>query len=162
MREKGVGRTDQPETFTLNAFYGAGGSYYNSYSPAPIWYSLSPAPNSNKTQTSTLAYFAKTWAYTVWMNNQLYLWDTQVQLYIFMAPSVKQVVGLVCGENGYTPPVPDWVNEGAIVGLQGGTEAVMNKYGELKKAGTKVAGLWLQDWVSKRKSLGFSRLWWNW
>ena len=39
VREKGVGRTDQPETFVLNLMYGAGKSYYNSYSPTPIWIS---------------------------------------------------------------------------------------------------------------------------
>lgn len=32
----------------------------------------------------------------------------------------------------------------------------------LKKSEAKITGLWLQDWVNKRKSLGFSRLWWNW
>jgi alpha-glucosidase len=25
-----------------------------------------------------------------------------------------------------------------------------------------IAGFWLQDWVGKRQSLGYSRLWWNW
>lgn len=64
--------------------------------------------------------------------------------------------------NGWTGPIPNWVNQGAIIGLQGGTTAVMNKYNQLKKSNTKMVGLWLQDWVNKRKSLGFSRLWWNW
>lgn len=64
--------------------------------------------------------------------------------------------------NGYTPPVPDWVNKGAIIGLQGGSESVSRKYGMLSRAGVKMGGLWLQDWVSKRKSRGYSRLWWNW
>ena len=30
--------------------------------------------------------------------------------------------------NGYTDPVPDWVNEGAILGLQGNTSNVLKKY----------------------------------
>ena len=38
----------------------------------------------------------------------------------------------------------------------------MEKYRIIKNAGGIVKGLWIQDWVSKRQSLGFSRLWWNW
>lgn len=46
--------------------------------------------------------------------------------------------------------------------MQGGTESVLKKYDVLHKSGSKIVGVWIQDWVNKRKSLGFSRLWWNW
>ncbi len=96
------------------------------------------------------------------MNNQILVWDNEIEVKIFLGESVKEVLKNIAQFNGYTPPVPDWVNEGAIIGLQGGTKAVMKKYEVLKKSGAKISGLWLQDWVNKRKSLGFSRLWWNW
>jgi hypothetical protein len=35
--------------------------------------------------------------------------------------------------NGYTGPVPDWVNSGAILGVQGGTDEVLRKYQVLEK-----------------------------
>ncbi len=81
---------------------------------------------------------------------------------MIVGDSLKQVVSQIAEFNGYTPPVPDWVNEGAILGLQGGTDAVRLKYNELKKAQAAIRGVWIQDWVSKRMSLGYSRLWWNW
>ena len=48
------------------------------------------------------------------------------------------------------------------MGLQGNTTNVIKKYNAIKKAGGIVKGLWIQDWVNKRQSLGNSRLWWNW
>lgn len=32
----------------------------------------------------------------------------------------------------------------------------------MQLAGSAITGVWLQDWVGKRMSLGYSRLWWNW
>ena len=58
VREKGVGRTEQPETTLLNLFYGAGGSYYGSYSPAPIWIS-----------SQKIGYLLDSYAYAAWINN---------------------------------------------------------------------------------------------
>ena len=39
---------------------------------------------------------------------------------------------------------------------------MLRKYEILKSHQVPIAGLWIQDWVSKRMSLGLSRLWWNW
>lgn len=64
--------------------------------------------------------------------------------------------------SGRMRPLPDWFNEGAIVGMQGGTEKVQQIQGELRRRGTPVAGFWLQDWVGKRKTRFGSQLWWNW
>lgn len=65
---------------------------------------------------------------------------------------------------GRMKALPDWLNEGAIIGLQGGTERVQSVWQQVKDAGTPVAALWLQDWVGKRTTLGGagSQLWWNW
>ena len=60
------------------------------------------------------------------------------------------------------PKLPDWMNRGAIIGMQGGTKTVLEKFEALKKSGTPMAGFWLQDWVGKRKTSFGSQLWWNW
>lgn len=39
VREKGVGRGDQPETSLINFLHKASGTYYSTYCPMPIWYS---------------------------------------------------------------------------------------------------------------------------
>lgn len=79
----------------------------------------------------------------------------------------EHMLDLIEGFTAYTgrmQPLPDWMNEGAIVGLQGGTERVRGIWDQLKAQDTPIAALWLQDWVGKRTTLGGtgSQLWWNW
>jgi alpha-glucosidase len=96
------------------------------------------------------------------MNNKILVWNSNVKMTIISRKSYKELVARISDYNGYTPVVPKWVNAGAIVGLQGGTTEVIKKYQLLKDAGTRITGLWIQDWVGKRISRGFSRLWWTW
>ncbi len=63
---------------------------------------------------------------------------------------------------GRMRPLPDWFNQGAVVGMQGGTDKVTAVQEELQRRGTPVAGFWLQDWVGKRQTSFGSQLWWNW
>ena len=58
--------------------------------------------------------------------------------------------------------LPDWFNEGAVIGLQGGTDKVNGILDELQARNTPVSGVWLQDWVGKRVTAAGSQLWWNW
>src|SRR5699024_2894540 len=60
------------------------------------------------------------------------------------------------------PELADWTGQGAIVGIQGGTEQVRNTLAELQEASTQVAGVWLQDWTGQRTTSFGDRLWWTW
>jgi len=60
------------------------------------------------------------------------------------------------------PPLPDWSQTGAIIGMQGGTAAVRSTLDELRGAGVPVAAFWLQDWVGQRQTSFGWQLWWNW
>jgi len=63
---------------------------------------------------------------------------------------------------GRMPPLPAWINGGAVVGLQGGTDAVTRKLDPILAHGAPVSAVWLQDWVGKRTTIVGSQLWWNW
>jgi alpha-glucosidase len=76
---------------------------------------------------------------------------------------------------GRMPELPDWIHEGPIVGMQGGTESrqeqegvdsgterVRRVWGELQDRDTPLAGFWLQDWVGIRVTDFGEQLWWNW
>jgi alpha-glucosidase len=63
---------------------------------------------------------------------------------------------------GRMDALPRWFHEGAIVGLQGGTEMVQEVYGELEKRDTPISAFWLQDWVGQRDTNIGKQLWWNW
>jgi len=76
---------------------------------------------------------------------------------------------------GRMPELPDWIHEGAIVGMQGGTEELQEREGvdsatervqrvweELDERDTPLAGFWLQDWVGVRITGFGEQLWWDW
>ncbi|KAG5055032.1 hypothetical protein JHK85_007542 [Glycine max] len=63
---------------------------------------------------------------------------------------------------GRLPELPEWIISGAIVGMQGGTDAVRHIWDELRTYDVPVSAFWLQDWVGQRETLIGSQLWWNW
>jgi len=64
--------------------------------------------------------------------------------------------------SGRMEPLPDWMNSGAIIGMQGGTDKVKSVFAKLQELEAPIAAFWLQDWVGKRQTALGSQLWWNW
>ncbi len=60
------------------------------------------------------------------------------------------------------PVLADWVQRGAVLGLQGGTDKVRQVVADMQAAGTKISAVWLQDWVGKRVTIFGEQLWWTW
>ncbi|HKH80277.1 MAG TPA: alpha-glucosidase, partial [Methylovirgula sp.] len=58
--------------------------------------------------------------------------------------------------------LPDWVHNGVIVALQGGTKVARPQFEELLKAEIPLAGLWIQDWMGIRITSAGVQLWWDW
>ena len=48
---------------------------------------------------------------------------------------------------GRLQAIPKWVDEGAIVGLEGGSDAVLAAIDTLDQGHVPVAGVWMQDWT---------------
>ena len=71
---------------------------------------------------------------------------------------------------GRLSPLPDWVGSGAVLGLQGGTAAVLQVIDQVETVWgnvSDVAAVWLQDWTGQRNFTGTTDLprmglWWNW
>ncbi len=63
---------------------------------------------------------------------------------------------------GRQPLLPDWVYDGQILGIQGGTKVMMDKYQKVKEHNGKVNGIWIQDWEGRRVTAVGKQLYWNW
>lgn len=70
---------------------------------------------------------------------------------------------------GPMQPLPDWISQGALLGLEGGTAAVLAAVDQAfawAGADAPLAGVWLQDWTGQRvftlPDLPRVGLWWNW
>ena len=58
--------------------------------------------------------------------------------------------------------IPDWIDNGILLGIQGGTEIVDEKLALMSSVGTRIAGIWIQDWSGKRITSFGKRVFWNW
>ena len=58
--------------------------------------------------------------------------------------------------------LPDWCREGMILGIQGGTQAILDKTFAMLDAGAKICGVWSQDWSGENITVMGKQVWWNW
>ena len=58
--------------------------------------------------------------------------------------------------------LPDWVHNGEILGVQGGTAIMDQKLQTALDHDMAVAGVWIQDWEGRRVTAVGKQLYWNW
>src|SRR5215207_37421 len=90
------------------------------------------------------------------------LWSRTLHAQILRGDSPTALIRAYTQYTGRMRPMPSWVDRGAIVGIQGGTDVVRQRVAALRAAGVPLAGVWLQDWVGQRVTSFGSRLLWNW
>ena len=155
--EGGVGRGHQPISGLVNTGSpGSAGNELTTYYAVPQYIS-----NHNKSlflENTDYSVFDLTDANQV----SVRVFSGEVTGRVLAGDSMLQLIERFTAYTGRMRPLPDWFNEGAVVGMQGGTEKVSEVLAELKRRGTPIAGFWLQDWVGKRQTSFGSQLWWNW
>ncbi len=87
---------------------------------------------------------------------------TSLVAHVFSGTDPLDVLEAATEVIGRFRELPSWVHGGVILGIQGGTERVDEAIQVASAAGIEVAGVWLQDWCGRRKSLFGSQLWWDW
>ena len=90
---------------------------------------------------------------------------------VSIGKSPKEVITSYTSYSGRMKSLPDWLNKGAVVGMQGGTDAVLQVLSQIKQvvgSADDIASFWLQDWTGQRNFTSSARdikrvgLWWNW
>lgn len=158
--EQGIGRGMQPLTFLVDLVARSGGTPYSTYAPVPHYI-------TSRMRSLFLDASSGSLGYAVFDLRQ----DDRVQISAFSTGLTGRIL---YGENpealieeytawaGRMRPLPDWILDGAVVGMQGGTERVREVYEQLKSRSVPVAAFWLQDWVGQRETSFGKQLWWNW
>lgn len=90
------------------------------------------------------------------------LWARTMHAQVLRGRTPARLVAAYTQYAGRMKPLPHWVDRGAVVGIQGGTQEVLARVAALRAAGVPLAGVWLQDWVGQRVTSFGSRLLWNW
>ena len=157
-QEQGVGRGLQPFSTAVNLTQGRGvaGDWWTSYGAVPQY--MTSDRHSLVLEESEFAQFDLRHD----DNIRIGVFANHMNLQLFAAKSPSELLEVYTRYAGRMKPLPSWVGEGAIIGIQGGLPRVRRIYQRLIQAGVPISALWIQDWVGKRKTSFGSQLWWNW
>lgn len=92
----------------------------------------------------------------------LYMHALPKNLYIGAAPTFQELSGTLSGLLGKQPLVPDWINDGLIIAVQGDSDLIRKKVKTAQEADIPVAGVWTQDWCGVRFTKFGRQVMWNW
>lgn len=155
--EPGVGRNKNTYvTWQADVKDKAGGDYYNTNFPQPTYVSS----QKYYCHTETTAYADFDFRHPEF--HELQVWEVPKSLVFETAETYIELVEKITNLFGRQPELPEWVYNGVILGIQGGTEVVEQKLEKALAAGMKVSGVWCQDWQGKRITSFGKRLMWNW
>ncbi len=90
------------------------------------------------------------------------VWSAAMTGRIVFGATPLDVISSYSEFSGRMRALPDWIGEGVVVSVQGGTAAVRQKLDAINAAGIPLAALWIQDWPGVRITNIGSQLWWNW
>jgi len=157
VQEQGIGRGEQPLTGILNIFSpGSAGAWWTTYAAFPQY--ITTRGRSLFLENTEITEFDMERDDRVGVR----LYGTHMKGRILNGDTPLDLIREFTEYAGRMPPLPDWINEGAVAGLQGGTGQVYEKLAALEAWDTPVAAFWLQDWVGRRQTAFGSNLWWNW
>ncbi len=88
--------------------------------------------------------------------------DEIAPFYIGFGDTFADVMNNLTELIGRQPELPDWVYDGHILGIQGGTDIMMSKIENAVNHGIPVNGAWIQDWEGRRVTAVGKQLFWNW
>lgn len=154
--EQGIGRGKQPITFLVNMVAKAGGNEFTSYAAVPHF-----------TSSHLRSVYLENYEYSVFdFRNedavQVSVNSNTLKANILDADTPKQLIEAYTHWSGKMRKLPDWIIQGAVIGMQGGTKKISEILYELKSKNMPISALWLQDWVGQRTTSFGKQLWWNW
>lgn len=155
--EQGVGRNKKTmTTFLADQNDNCGGDYYWTFFPQPTFVST----EKYYCHVDNSAYMDFDFSHPGY--HELQIWDSAITLILETADSWPALLHKLTGLLGRQPEMPDWVYDGLILGIQGGTDICLAKLKTMQAHGVKVSAIWAQDWQGPRITSFGRRLMWNW
>lgn len=155
--EPGVGRDKSTHlTWQADVTGKAGGDYYTTNYPQPTFVS-----------SSRYCLHAETTAYADFdfrhaEFHELQFWAVPERLELLAAPNFIELVEKISARFGRQPLLPEWVYQGAILGLKNGPAHAERILQTSREHGVRISGLWCEDWSGVRQTSFGRRLFWDW
>ena len=96
------------------------------------------------------------------MFHEIEVWDTNFRFELYSGGSLEELVKLLARRFGHGGHIPEWVYNGAILGLKRGAERNFEILEQAIDAGVLVSGMWSEDWCGLRHTSFGARLFWDW
>ncbi|MAP67702.1 MAG: alpha-glucosidase [Candidatus Marinimicrobia bacterium] len=154
--EQGIGRGKQPITFIIDLIANSGGDEFTSYAPVPHYISS----NLNSVYLKNLEY--SIFDFSNHHSISISVFSNLMKGGIIKSDDPLEIIDEYTNYSGRMKPLPDWSQNGAVIGIQGGTKRVGKIIDTLLEKDVPIAGVWLQDWVGQRITEFGKQLWWNW
>ena len=155
--EPGVGR-DKSTLLTWQADVAgkSGGDYYHTNYPQPTFISS----RRYCLHAETTAYADFDFRHDAF--HELQFWAIPQRLEFMFDTSFIGLVSQISTRFGRQPPLPEWLQSGAMLGLKGGEEHARTVLAKADSHGLAVSALWCEDWVGLRETSFGKRLFWDW
>jgi alpha-glucosidase len=154
--EPGVGRDKSTLlTFKADQKDGGGGDYYNTNYPQPTYISS----RRYALHVETTAYTAFDFRHDGF--HEIEVWEIPQRIELWNAAHFTELVSTLSERFGRQPQLPEWVLQGAIIGLKDGARS-FERLKTFAAAATAISGLWCEDWVGVRETSFGRRLFWDW
>jgi alpha-glucosidase len=154
--EPGVGRDkSSPITFQADREGRAGGDYWTTNYPQPTFLSS----RRYALHVETTAYSALDFRDPDW--HEIEAWAVPARIEFWARPDVPALITAMADRFGRQPPLPEWLYQGAIIGLKDG-ENSFARLERMQAAGVRVAAVWCEDWAGLRHTSFGARLFWDW
>lgn len=155
--EPGVGRNKNTyTTWQADVNDKAGGDYYTTNYPQPTF--VSDKKYFCHLETTAYADFD----FTHHEYHELHCWCIPEYLLLDSEGSFPALMTNITDVFGRQPALPEWVYDGVILGIQGGTKVALDKVSAAREAGVAVSGVWCQDWQGIKETSFGKRLQWDW
>jgi sulfoquinovosidase len=156
--ESGIGRGSQPLTFLVNCFVPtAGGTYYTSYAPMPIFITTGNRCMQFDDHTVYLFDLKKSQKDAV----KITIWGRSFSARVFTADTPLELIEKHTRHTGRYAPLPEFAY-GTILGIRGGTKVVEEVLDRCLEMNNPVMAIWIEDWEGRRGKDGGPPLWWRW
>ena len=155
--EPGVGRDKTTYvTWRSDVENKAGGDYYNTNFPQPTFVS----GRHYYLHAETTAYADFDFRHEAF--HELQFWDVPASIRMEAAENFLDLLKKETAFFGRQPELPDWIYNGLIIGVQGGSERSFGLLEKTLQHNIRVSGVWCQDWCGKRVTSFGKRLQWDW
>jgi alpha-glucosidase len=95
-------------------------------------------------------------------NHQISIYSQVNHIDFCKKDSMLELSGALSKYVGMMPKLPNWIYDGMIFAIQGGTKTINDKLDIINKYQIKINGIWSQDWCGELFTFFGKQVFWNW